>query len=58
MCDGGAVAVVTTNTNTIATGGNSADTLVNDLVAPFSAASAPPNGEPPPQNPVLLLTGP
>jgi DNA-binding beta-propeller fold protein YncE len=57
MCDGGSVAIINTTTSTIATGGNTADTLVTDLAAPFSAAAAGPNGQPPPQNPVLLLTG-
>ncbi|MGA7767598.1 MAG: YncE family protein [Candidatus Sulfotelmatobacter sp.] len=57
MCDGGTVAIVATVPNTIAVGVNAPDTLVTDLPAPFSAASAPPNGEPPFQNPVFLLTG-
>jgi DNA-binding beta-propeller fold protein YncE len=57
MCDGGSVAVVATATNTIATGVNSTDTLVNDLFAPFSAGPPQPNGEPLPQSPVFLLTG-
>ena len=57
MCDGGSVAVVATVPNTIATGVNVPDTLVTALPAPFSAAAAPGNGEPPLQNPVFLLTG-
>jgi DNA-binding beta-propeller fold protein YncE len=57
MCDGGSVAVIATVTNTIATGVNAPDTLVTALPAPFSAAAAPGNGEPPLQNPVFLLTG-
>ena len=57
MCDGGSVAVVATVPNTIATGVNTPDTLVTALPAPFSAAAAPGNGEPPLQNPVFLLTG-
>jgi DNA-binding beta-propeller fold protein YncE len=57
MCDGGSVAIVATVPNTIATGINSPDTLVTALPAPFSAAAAPGNGEPPFQNPVFLLTG-
>ena len=57
MCDGGSVAVIAAATDTIATGVNAADTLVNDLLAPFSAAPAQPNGEPLPQSPVFLLTG-
>jgi DNA-binding beta-propeller fold protein YncE len=57
MCDGGSVAVIATVTNTIAVGVNAPDTLVTALPAPFSAAAAPGNGEPPLQNPVFLLTG-
>lgn len=57
MCDGGSVAVIATNTNTIATGVNSTDVLVNDLLAPFSAGPPQPNGEPLPQSPVFLFTG-
>jgi hypothetical protein len=57
MCDGGSVAVIAAATDTIATGVNAADTLVNDLLAPFSAGPAQPNGEPLPQSPVFLLTG-
>jgi DNA-binding beta-propeller fold protein YncE len=56
MCDGGSVAIVRTKTNTLTTGANVADTLVTDLTAPFSAAAVS-SGEPPPQNPVFLLTG-
>ncbi len=57
LCDGGSVAVINTTTATISTAGNNTpDTLVTDLPAPFSA-SPPVNGEPPPQNPVFLLTG-
>jgi DNA-binding beta-propeller fold protein YncE len=56
MCDAGSVAIVQTTTNTIATGVNTPDTLVTDLPAPFSATTVP-SGEPPPQNPVFLLTG-
>ena len=58
ICDAGAVAIINATTSTVATGGdNTPDTLVNDLPAPFSAAPAGANGEPPPQNPVFLLTG-
>jgi len=56
LCDGGSVAIVNTTTSTITINGNTPDTLVLDLPAPFSAATAT-NGEPPPQNPVFLLTG-
>jgi YVTN family beta-propeller protein len=47
MCDAGAVASVITST----------DTMVVDLASPFSAAPPGLNGEPPPQNPLFLLTG-
>ena len=58
LCDGGSVAIINTTTSTLTSGGNNTpDILVTDLPAPFSAATAPPNGEPPPQNPVFLLTG-
>jgi len=57
LCDGGLIAIVNTTTSTIATGSNSPDTFVTDLVAPFSAGTPGSNGEPPPQNPVFLLTG-
>lgn len=57
MCDAGSIAIVTTTTSSISPQGNTPDTLVTDLVAPFSAGSSPTGGEPPPQNPVFLLTG-
>jgi len=57
MCDAGAIAIVTTTTSSISPGGNTPDTLVTDLAAPFSAGSSSTGGEPPPQNPVFLLTG-
>jgi DNA-binding beta-propeller fold protein YncE len=57
LCDGGSVAIINTTTSTLSTGTNSPDTLVYDLPAPFSAAAPQSNGEPPPQNPVFLLTG-
>jgi YVTN family beta-propeller protein len=58
LCDGGSVAVINTTTSSIATGGtNAPDTLVTDLFAPFSAGPPQSNQEPPPQNPVFLLTG-
>jgi DNA-binding beta-propeller fold protein YncE len=57
MCDGGSVAIVDTTTSTIATGVNTSDNLVTDLLAPFSAGPTQPNGEPLPQSPVFLLTG-
>ncbi|MGP0017461.1 MAG: hypothetical protein ACLPHP_02735 [Candidatus Sulfotelmatobacter sp.] len=57
MCDGGSVAIVDTTTSTIATGVNTSDNLVTDLLAPFSAGAPQANGEPLPQSPVFLLTG-
>lgn len=39
MCDAGAIADITTVTNTVSQGTNSPDTLVTDLVAPFGACS-------------------
>jgi hypothetical protein len=58
LCDGGSVSIINTTTSSIATGGtNTPDTLVTDLLAPFSAAPAQSGQEPPPQNPVFLLIG-
>jgi DNA-binding beta-propeller fold protein YncE len=57
MCDGGSVAIVRTNTNTIATGVNATDTLVTDLPAPFSGGPPQTNNEPAPQSPVFLFSG-
>ncbi|MFZ0770054.1 MAG: hypothetical protein WCA49_18830 [Candidatus Sulfotelmatobacter sp.] len=59
MCDAGAVAVInTTDSNTNNTGGAlPPDSLVTDLPTAYSAAAAPPNGEPPLQNPIFLLMG-
>jgi YVTN family beta-propeller protein len=57
MCDVGSIAIVTTTTSSISPGGNTPDTLVTDLVAPFSAGSSSAGGEPPPQNPVFLFAG-
>jgi len=57
MCDGGSVAIVNTTTSTITTGVNTSDSLVTDLLAPFSAGTPQANGEPLPQAPVFLLTG-
>jgi DNA-binding beta-propeller fold protein YncE len=57
MCDAGSIAIVTTTTSSISPVGNTPDTLIRDLAAPFSAGSSPTGGEPPPQNPVFLLTG-
>lgn len=58
VCDGGTVAIVNTTTSTLAIGGtNTPDTLVTDLLAPFSAAPSQSGLEPPPQNPVFLFIG-
>jgi DNA-binding beta-propeller fold protein YncE len=57
MCDGGSVAIVDTTTSTTATGVNTSDNLVTDLLAPFSAGAPQANGEPLPQSPVFLLAG-
>jgi len=57
LCDGGSVAIVDTTTSTIATGVNTSDNLVTDLLAPFSAGQPQANGEPLPQSPVFLLAG-
>jgi YVTN family beta-propeller protein len=59
MCDAGAIAVInTTDGNTNGAGGGApADSLVVDLPAAFSAGAAQPNGFPPNQNPIFMLTG-
>jgi len=57
ICDAGVIADVTTTTSSNANGTNAGDRLVTDLVTPFSAAPPGTNGQPPPQNPVFLLTG-
>jgi YVTN family beta-propeller protein len=57
MCDAGSVAIINTTTNTIAVDPNVPDTLVTNLPAPFGAGSPQPNGQPPQQSPVFLLTG-
>ncbi len=57
VCDGGFVAVVQTNTNTVAVNGNVPDTLVTDLLAPFGAGPPASNGQPSLQTPVFLLAG-
>jgi hypothetical protein len=56
ICDAGAVADISTATDTISVGQNSPDALITDLAAPFSAAPAV-NGLPQLQNPIFLLTG-
>jgi DNA-binding beta-propeller fold protein YncE len=57
ICDAGAIADVSTTTNTVNQGTNADDRLVIDLLAPFSAAAPGPNSQPPPQSPVFLLAG-
>ncbi len=58
MCDAGSVAVINTVTSANSTSStNATDNLVLDLNAPFSAAPAGSNSEPPPQNPIFLFTG-
>jgi YVTN family beta-propeller protein len=60
MCDAEAIAVINTSgSNTNNSGGTPtpADTLITDLPAPFSAASAPQGGSAPLQNPIFMLTG-
>jgi DNA-binding beta-propeller fold protein YncE len=57
ICDAGAIADVSTTTNTVNQGTNADDRLVIDLLAPFSAAAPGPNNQPPPQSPVFLLAG-
>ena len=56
ICDAGAIADISTTTNSVSQGTNQDDRLVIDLLAPFSAAP-PVNNQPPPQSPVFLLTG-
>jgi len=56
ICDAGAIADISTTTNSVSQGTNQDDRLVIDLLAPFSAAP-PVNNQPPPQSPVFLLPG-
>ena len=57
ICDAGAIADISTTTNTVSQGTNADDRLVIDLMAPFSAAGPGLNNQPPPQTPVFLVTG-
>jgi DNA-binding beta-propeller fold protein YncE len=57
ICDAGAIADISTTTNTVTQGTNAEDRLVIDLMAPFSAGAPGVNNQPPPQSPVFLLTG-
>jgi YVTN family beta-propeller protein len=60
MCDAGAIAdIITTDNNANGTGGGAtgADTVTADLPTAFSNGPTQPNGNPPNQNPLFLLTG-
>ena len=57
ICDAGAIADISANTNTLTQGTNANDKLVIDLLAPLSTGGIGVNGQPPPQSPVFLLTG-
>jgi hypothetical protein len=58
ICNAGVIADIATTTTTLPTGGtNTPDQFMADLLAPYSAAPAGANGEPPLQNPTFLLTG-
>jgi YVTN family beta-propeller protein len=59
MCDAGAIADInTSNNNANNTGSDSsADTLTADMPMAFGSGPTQPNGEPPSQNPIFLLTG-
>lgn len=56
VCDAGAIASISTTTNTVTQGTNQSDRLVIDLLAPLSAGSVGVS-QTPPQSPVFLLTG-
>jgi hypothetical protein len=57
ICDAGAIADISTTTNTVSQGTNAIDRLVTNLMAPVSAGALGTNNQPPPQSPVFLLTG-
>jgi hypothetical protein len=57
ICDAGAIASITTTTDTVTQGTNESDRLVIDLLAPLSARSVGSNNQTPPQNPIFLLVG-
>jgi hypothetical protein len=60
MCDAGVIAVINTSgSNTNNSGGTTTppDTLITDLPAAYSAGPIQPNGLPPNQNPIFMLTG-
>jgi len=56
ICDAGAIAAITTMTNTVSQGTNESDRLVIDLQPPVSAAGST-GGAQARQNPVFLVTG-
>ena len=56
-CDAGSTAIIATVANSSPDGGAPADSLVLSLPAPYSAQSPPNGGTPPPQNPVLVISG-
>ncbi len=58
ICDSGSIAIINTTTSTLSGGSNNTpDTLVTDMLTPFSAGPPQANGEPLPQSPILLVTG-
>ena len=57
ICDAGAIADISTTTNTVYQATNANDRLVVDLMAPLSAGAPGVNNQPPPQRPVFLLAG-
>ena len=56
ICDAGAIADISTTTNTVSQGTNQGDRLVIDLLAPLSSVATG-GGSQTPQSPVFLLTG-
>jgi len=56
-CDAGSTAIIATVANSSPGGGASEDSLVLNLPAPYSAQSPQNGGTPPPQNPVLVISG-
>ncbi len=56
-CDAGSTAIIATVANSSPGGGASEDSLVLNLPAPYSARSPQNGGTPPPQNPVLVISG-
>ena len=56
-CDAGSTAIIATVANGSPGGGAPQDSLVLSLPAPYSAQSPPNGGTPPPQNPVLVISG-